>query len=102
LLLSSLHIELFPKGRPKIFISLFWARVLVAGHFARQPTALRRASHFLARRITACSALLYHVAIADFSAPEIAQAIRSILSNQPDATVLLDAVTGLKLMAALA
>lgn len=37
--------------------------------------------------------LLYQVATAGLSAPEIAQPIRSILSNQPNVTVLLDNVT---------
>ncbi len=37
--------------------------------------------------------LLYQVATAGLSAPEIAQPIRSILSNRPDITVLLDEAT---------
>ncbi len=37
--------------------------------------------------------LLYQVATAGFSAPEIAQPIRSILSHRPDVTVLLDEAT---------
>lgn len=41
--------------------------------------------------------LLYQVATAGLSAPEIAQPIRSILSNRPHVTVLLDHVTGLDL-----
>jgi NADH dehydrogenase len=41
--------------------------------------------------------LLYQVATAGLSAPEIAQPIRSILSNQPNVTVLLDQVTGFDL-----
>ncbi|MDB6021639.1 MAG: FAD-dependent pyridine nucleotide-disulfide oxidoreductase [Pedosphaera sp.] len=36
--------------------------------------------------------LLYQVATAGLSAPEIAQPIRSILSGQPNVTVLLDTV----------
>jgi NADH dehydrogenase len=43
--------------------------------------------------------LLYQVATAGLSAPEIAQPIRSILSNQPNVTVLLDHVTGFDLAA---
>lgn len=43
--------------------------------------------------------LLYQVATAGLSAPEIAQPIRSILSNQPNVTVLLDRVTGFDLAA---
>jgi len=41
--------------------------------------------------------LLYQVATAGLSAPEIAQPIRSILSNRPNVTVLLDQVTGINL-----
>jgi NADH dehydrogenase len=41
--------------------------------------------------------LLYQVAAAGLSAPEIAQPIRSILSEQPNVTVLLDQVTGFDL-----
>jgi len=41
--------------------------------------------------------LLYQVAACGLSAPEIAQPIRSILSNRPDITVLLDKVTGFDL-----
>ena len=41
--------------------------------------------------------LLYQVATAGLSAPEIAQPIRSILSEQPNVTVLLDEVTGFDL-----
>jgi NADH dehydrogenase len=43
--------------------------------------------------------LLYQVATAGLSAPEIAQPIRSILSNQPNVTVLLGQVTGFDLAA---
>jgi NADH dehydrogenase len=43
--------------------------------------------------------LLYQVATAGLSAPEIAQPIRSILSNQPNVTVLLDHVTSFDLAA---
>ncbi len=43
--------------------------------------------------------LLYQVATAGLSAPEIAQPIRSILSNQPNVTVLLDCATGFDLAA---
>jgi len=41
--------------------------------------------------------LLYQVATAGISAPDIAQPIRSILSRRPDVTVLLDQVVGLDL-----
>jgi NADH:ubiquinone reductase (H+-translocating) len=41
--------------------------------------------------------LLYQVATAGLSAPEIAQPIRSILSDRPNVTVLLDHVTGIDL-----
>ena len=43
--------------------------------------------------------LLYQVATAGLSAPEIAQPIRSIVSDQPNVTVLLDKVTGIDLAA---
>ncbi len=43
--------------------------------------------------------LLYQVATAGLSAPEIAQPIRSILANRPNVTVLLDEVTGFDLAA---
>jgi NADH:ubiquinone reductase (H+-translocating) len=42
--------------------------------------------------------LLYQVATAGLSAPEIAQPIRSILSDRPNVTVLLDQVTGFNLV----
>ncbi len=42
--------------------------------------------------------LLYQVATAGLSAPEIAQPIRSILSNRPDITVLLDEATDFDLV----
>jgi NADH dehydrogenase len=41
--------------------------------------------------------LLYQVATAGLSAPEIAQPIRSIFSNRPDITVLMDSVKGFDL-----
>src|SRR5206468_6952175 len=41
--------------------------------------------------------LLYQVATAGLSAPEIAQPVRSILSNRPRVTVLLDSVVDLNL-----
>src|SRR2546430_6501085 len=41
--------------------------------------------------------LLYQVATAGLSAPEIAQPIRSILSNRPRVTVLLDNAMGFDL-----
>src|SRR5439155_8728318 len=41
--------------------------------------------------------LLYQVATAGLSAPEIAQPIRSILSNKPRVTVLLDSVVDFNL-----
>ena len=41
--------------------------------------------------------LLYQVATAGLSAPEIAQPIRSILSNRPNVTVLMDNVVDLNL-----
>src|SRR5437762_13420008 len=41
--------------------------------------------------------LLYQVATAGLSAPQIAQPVRSILSNRPRLTVLLDSVVDLNL-----
>ena len=41
--------------------------------------------------------LLYQVATAGLSAPEIAQPVRSILADRPNVTVLLDTVTGFDL-----
>src|SRR5664279_5473917 len=41
--------------------------------------------------------LLYQVATAGLSAPEIAQPIRSILSHRPDVTVLMDQVVDINL-----
>jgi NADH dehydrogenase len=41
--------------------------------------------------------LLYQVAAAGLAAPDIAQPIRSILSNRPNVTVLMDQVTGFDL-----
>ena len=43
--------------------------------------------------------LLYQVATAGLSAPEIAQPIRSILSDHPNLTVLMEEVTGIDLQA---
>ncbi|MEI6074796.1 MAG: FAD-dependent oxidoreductase, partial [Verrucomicrobiota bacterium] len=41
--------------------------------------------------------LLYQVATCGLSAPDIAQPVRSIMSDRPDVTVLLDNVTGFDL-----
>jgi NADH:ubiquinone reductase (H+-translocating) len=62
-------------------------------HRAARVTLLDRQNHHLFQP------LLYQVAAAGLSAPEIAQPIRSILSDQPNVTVLLDQVTGLDLAA---
>src|SRR5271165_1024965 len=43
--------------------------------------------------------LLYQVATAGLSAPDIAQPVRSILSNRPDVTVLMDTVVDFDLTA---
>jgi NADH:ubiquinone reductase (H+-translocating) len=63
-------------------------------HF-RHPTAritvVDRTNHYLFQP------LLYQVATAGLSAPEIAQPIRSILSARPEITVLLDQVVGFDL-----
>jgi NADH dehydrogenase len=58
-------------------------------HFRRpnaRITVVDRTNHYLFQP------LLYQVATAGLSAPEIAQPIRSILSDRPDITVLLDKV----------
>ncbi|HXR03718.1 MAG TPA: FAD-dependent oxidoreductase [Verrucomicrobiae bacterium] len=62
-------------------------------HRAARITLFDRQNHHLFQP------LLYQVATAGLSAPEIAQPIRSILSNQPNVTVLLDRVTGFDLAA---
>lgn len=60
-------------------------------HPAARVTVVDRTNHHLFQP------LLYQVATAGLSAPEIAQPIRSILSNRPDITVLLDQATGFDL-----
>lgn len=62
-------------------------------HCAARVTLLDRQNHHLFQP------LLYQVAAAGLSAPEIAQPIRSILSDHPNVTVLLDKVTGFDLAA---
>ena len=62
-------------------------------HRAARITLFDRQNHHLFQP------LLYQVATAGLSAPEIAQPIRSILSDQPNVTVLLDHVTGFDLAA---
>ncbi len=62
-------------------------------HRAGRVTLIDRQNHHLFQP------LLYQVATAGLSAPEIAQPIRSILSDQHNVTVLLDNVTGLDLAA---
>src|SRR6478609_9133445 len=54
-------------------------------------TVVDRANHYLFQP------LLYQVAAAGLSAPEIAQPIRSILSGRPEITVLLEEVRGFDL-----
>ena len=56
-----------------------------------QVTVIDRTNHYLFQP------LLYQVAAAGLSAPEIAQPIRSILSKKPEVTVLLESVTGFDL-----
>src|SRR5258708_594889 len=60
-------------------------------HPAARLTLVDRMNHHLFQP------LLYQVAAAGLSAPEIAQPVRSILSNRPDATVLMDQVLDLDL-----
>jgi NADH:ubiquinone reductase (H+-translocating) len=62
-------------------------------HGAARITLFDRQNHHLFQP------LLYQVASAGLSAPDIAQPIRSILSNRPNVTVLLDHVTGFDLAA---
>src|ERR1039458_9191149 len=62
-------------------------------HRAARITLFDRQNHHLFQP------LLYQVATAGLSAPEIAQPIRSILSDRPNVTVLLDHVVGYDLAA---
>ena len=62
-------------------------------HAAARLTVVDRTNHYLFQP------LLYQVAAAGLSAPEIAQPIRSILSARQDITVLLDQVTDFNLAA---
>jgi NADH dehydrogenase len=62
-------------------------------HRAARITLFDRQNHHLFQP------LLYQVATAGLSAPKIAQPIRSILSDRPNVTVLLDHVTGFDLAA---
>ena len=62
-------------------------------HRAARVTLLDRQNYHLFQP------LLYQVATAGLSPSEIAQPIRSILSNQPNVTVLLNHVTGFDLAA---
>src|SRR5882672_3602683 len=60
-------------------------------HPSAQVTIVDRTNHHLFQP------LLYQVAAAGLSAPDIAQPIRAILSGRSDVTVLLDLVTGIDL-----
>jgi NADH dehydrogenase len=60
-------------------------------HPAARVTVVDRTNHHLFQP------LLYQVATAGLSAPEIAQPIRSILARRPDITVLMDQVVGIDL-----
>lgn len=62
-------------------------------HRAARVTLFDRQNHHLFQP------LLYQVATAGLSAPEIAQPIRSILSDRPNVTVLLDQASGFDLAA---
>src|SRR5882672_10196391 len=57
-------------------------------HPSARVTVVDRTNHYLFQP------LLYQVATAGLSAPEIAQPIRSILANRPNVSVLFDQVTG--------
>src|SRR5438445_2710645 len=61
-------------------------------HPQARVTLVDRQNHYLFQP------LLYQVATAGLSAPEIAQPIRSILSNRPNVTVLFDNVTDFDLV----
>ena len=61
-------------------------------HRLARVTLVDRTNHYLFQP------LLYQVATAGLSAPEIAQPIRSILAARPEITVLLDWVVGVDLM----
>src|SRR5213596_1447375 len=60
-------------------------------HPSARVTLVDRTNHYLFQP------LLYQVAAAGLSAPEIAQPIRSILSDRPNVTVLLDNVVDFNL-----
>src|SRR5712692_7007149 len=60
-------------------------------HPGARVTVVDRANHHLFQP------LLYQVATAGLSAPEIAQPIRSILSDRPDVNVILGEITGFDL-----
>jgi len=60
-------------------------------HPHAQVTIIDRQNHHLFQP------LLYQVATAGLSAPEIAQPVRSILRNKPNLTVLLQSITGIDL-----
>ena len=60
-------------------------------HPSARVTVVDRTNHYLFQP------LLYQVATAGLSAPEIAQPIRSILASRPNVTVLFDQVTDLGL-----
>jgi NADH:ubiquinone reductase (H+-translocating) len=60
-------------------------------HLSARVAVVDRTNHHLFQP------LLYQVATAGLSAPEIAQPIRSILARRPDVTVLLDQVVDIKL-----
>jgi NADH dehydrogenase len=60
-------------------------------HEKAQVTIVDRTNHHLFQP------LLYQVAAAGLAAPDVAQPIRSILSNQPDVTVLMDEVVDFNL-----
>src|ERR1017187_786298 len=60
-------------------------------HDCARITLVDRSNHHLFQP------LLYQVATAGLSAPDIAQPIRSILSRRPNITVLMESVAGFKL-----
>lgn len=81
----SFHVVVLGAG----FGGLFFCKHFRHSH--ARVTLVDRTNHHLFQP------LLYQVATAGLSAPEIAQPVRSIFSHRPDITVLLDEATGFEL-----
>src|SRR5262245_34640649 len=83
-----------PKVFQVVVLGAGFGGLAFCQHFRHQSariTLVDRTNHHLFQP------LLYQVAAAGLSAPEIAQPIRSILARRPDVTVLLDQVTDINL-----